>query len=126
MQSQQTAWTNNTYNVYIKYLSILFSHIPQYRAIDFNPAKDLKKKKVARKMRRILTPEECPRIDEFAKAFDERLWLFVNIFFHSGSMTTEILRVQGEHVDLKLETVRYLVMRIPQGFRLFVLLSLGW
>jgi hypothetical protein len=47
----KAVWTNNTHNVYIKYLSILFSQILQYRAIDFNPARDLKKKKVVLKIR---------------------------------------------------------------------------
>jgi integrase len=39
------------------------------------------------------------------------LWRFIHIFFHSGSRTTEILRVQGEHVDLKRQKVKYLVLK---------------
>jgi hypothetical protein len=78
-------WSNNSYNVYIKYLSILFANILQYGAIEFNPARGLRKKKTIKTQRAILTPEECRRIHEFTKRFDERLRRFIHIFFHSGS-----------------------------------------
>ena len=96
-------WTNNNYNTYLKYLSILFGIILQYRAMEYNPARDVRKKKTTKSARRILTAEECKRIDEFTRSFDVHLWQFIHIFFHSGSRTTEILRVQGEHVDLKAQ-----------------------
>lgn len=38
-------WSANTYNVYIKYLSILFSQLVQYRTMEFNPTRILKRKK---------------------------------------------------------------------------------
>jgi integrase len=41
--------------------------------------------------------------------------MFIHIFFHSGSRTTEILRVQGEHVDLKKQKVKYLVLKGQQN-----------
>jgi len=94
-------WTGNNYNTYVKYLSMLFGHLLQYRAVEFNPARDIKKKKPIKNHRSILTPEECREIDQFTREYDERLWMFIHIFFHSGSRTTEILRVQGEHVNLK-------------------------
>lgn len=104
-------WTNNTYNAYIRYVSILFSQILQFRAVEYNPARDLNKRRVIKKLRSILSPEECQRIDAYTRAFDERLWRFIHIFFHSGSRTTEILRVRGEHVDLKKQQVTYLVLK---------------
>jgi integrase len=107
-------WTNNTYNVYLKYLSMLFSYILQYGAMEYNPARNLKKKKTTKSIRKLLSSEECNRIDEFVKSFDIYLWRFINIFFHSGSRTTEILRVQGEHVDLKNQRVKYLVLKGSQ------------
>ncbi|WP_162944848.1 tyrosine-type recombinase/integrase [Flavisolibacter nicotianae] len=104
-------WTANTYNVYIKYLSILFGQLLQHQAVEFNPVRDLKKKKTIKNIRPVLSLEECARVDQFTKAYDERLWRFVHIFFHSGSRTTEILKVKGEHVDLKRQKVRYLVLK---------------
>lgn len=104
-------WTANTYNVYIKYLSILFGQLLQHQAVEFNPVRDIKKKKTIKNIRPVLSPEECARVDQFTKAYDERLWRFVHIFFHSGSRTTEILKVKGEHVDLKRQKVRYLVLK---------------
>ncbi|RYE32379.1 MAG: hypothetical protein EOP48_31075, partial [Sphingobacteriales bacterium] len=107
-------WSANTYNAYLKYLSILFGQLLQHQAVEFNPARDLKKKKNVRKLREILSPEECQQIDDFTKEYDEALWRFIHIFFHSGSRNTEILRVQGEHVNLKKQKVKYLVLKGQQ------------
>lgn len=104
-------WTANTYNAYTRYLSLLFSQLLQHQAVEFNPVSGVKKKKTIKKLRAVLTPEECARIDQFTKAYDERLWLFIHIFFHSGSRTTEMLNVQGQHVDLKRQKVKYLVLK---------------
>jgi site-specific recombinase XerC len=107
-------WSANTYNAYLKYLSILFGQLLQHQAVEFNPARDLKKKKNTKKLREILSLEECLQIDTFTKSYDEALWRFIHIFFHSGSRTTEILRVQGEHVSLKKQKVKYLVLKGQQ------------
>jgi len=104
-------WTANTYNTYKKYLSILFSQLIQQQAIDFNPVRDIKKRKTTKQLREILTPEECQVIDSFTKKFDGNLWRFIHIFFHSGSRTTEILRVQGEHVNLVKQKIKFLVLK---------------
>jgi hypothetical protein len=73
-------WTNNNYNTYLKYLSILFSHILQYRVIEYNPIRDVTKKKITKSARKILTPEECNTIDEFTRSFDVHLWQFILFF----------------------------------------------
>jgi integrase len=104
-------WSANNYNSYIKYLSILFSQLVQYRTIEFNPARDIRKKKTIKTLRSVLTPEQAKLIDESIKAYNEYFWRFIHIFFHSGSRTTEILRVQGEHVDLSRQKVKYLVLK---------------
>jgi site-specific recombinase XerC len=107
-------WTANTYNAYKKYLSILFGQLIQHQAVEFNPIRDIKKRKTTKQLREILTPEECVHIDGFVKGFDVNLWRFIHIFFHSGSRTTEILRVQGEHVNLKKQKVKFLILKGQQ------------
>ena len=107
-------WTANTYNTHKKYLSILFGQLIQQQAIEFNPVRDIKKHKTVKQLREILTPEECQAIDAFTKKFDENLWRFIHIFFHSGSRTTEILRVQREHVNLQKQKVKFLILKGQQ------------
>ena len=104
-------WSANNHNTYIKYLSILFGQLIQLRCVEYNPVRDIKKKKVTKQLREVLSPEQCQEIDQFTMEFDVHLWRFIHIFFHSGSRTTEILRVQGEHVDLKRQKVKYLVLK---------------
>lgn len=107
-------WTANTHNVYLKYLSILFGQLLQHQAVEFNPVRDIKKKKTVKNLRAVLSPAECRKVDEFTKDFDQKLWRFIHIFFHSGSRTTEILKVRGEHVNLKTQKVKYLVLKGQQ------------
>ncbi|RZK12872.1 MAG: hypothetical protein EOO43_18405 [Flavobacterium sp.] len=76
--------------------------------------RDIKKKKTVKNIRTVLSPEECKVVDAFTKEYDIHLWRFIHIFFHSGSRTTEILKVQGEHVDLKRQKVKYLVLKGQQ------------
>jgi hypothetical protein len=45
-------WSANTYNAYLKYLSILFGQLLQHRAVEFNPARDLKRKRTRRSYER--------------------------------------------------------------------------
>lgn len=107
-------WNSKTFNAYVKYLSLLFAQLVQHQIADINPVTGIKKKKTVKELRKILSQEECRTIDAFAKAFDKNLWRFIHIFFHSGSRTTEILRVKGEHVDLKNQKVKYLVLKGQQ------------
>lgn len=111
---KQKKWSNNQFNVYVKYLSILFSQLLQYQAVEYNPLRGIRKKKTIKKLRKVLSLEERQKIDEHIKEFDEHFWRFIHIFFHSGSRTTEILRVQGEHVDLKRQKVQYLLLKGQQ------------
>lgn len=104
-------WTNNTFNRYRKNLSILFEELIEMEATEVNPVLGIKKKKHAVAKRQILSEEECLRVDAATRAFDEQLWRFIHIFFHSGARESEILRVQGQHVNLKKQVVKYLVLK---------------
>src|SRR5207237_7566952 len=54
----------------------------------------------ANRKRTLLTPEECAAISNYAREKDLRVWLLINIFFHSGARRTEMFRLQGKDVDL--------------------------
>jgi len=107
-------WTNNTFNQYRKNLSILFEELLEMEATEVNPVHGIKKKKHAIKKREVLTPEQCEIVDQFARSYDSRFWLLINIFHLSGARTTEIVKVQGKHVDLRKQSVQYLVMKGDQ------------
>lgn len=109
-------WSHNTYNAYRKNLGILFKELVEMEAMETNITRDLSKQKTIRKIRKILTPEECKIVDKWAKNYDRRFWLLINIFFHSGCRTTEIFRVRRKHVDLEKQTVLMTVLKGNQPF----------
>lgn len=104
-------WTNNTFNQYRKNLSILFEELMEMEATEVNPVLGIKRKKHAKQIRQVLTPEECQLIDDYTFQFDRHFWLFIHTFYHSGARESEILRVQGKHVNLKKQSVKYLVLK---------------
>lgn len=104
-------WSNNTFNAYKKNMSIVLTKLKQLQAIERNPAKEIDKLKHATRRKKVLTQEQCIIIDEFTKKYDLNFWRLINIFFHSGARTTEIFKVQGEHVNLEQQTVSYLVLK---------------
>ena len=113
---QKDYWSNNTFNSYKRNLSMLFGKLLDSMVINTNPTREIKKKKTIRKLKRLLTPDECRRIDDFTKKYDRRFWLLINIFFHSGSRTTEMFRVKFEHVNLETQFVTYTVLKGNQPF----------
>lgn len=104
-------WSSNTFNAYRKNLGILFNELIELEATEINPVRDIKKQKVIKKVRQILSPEQCQEIDAFTKQYDINFWRLIHIFYHSGARSTEIFRVRGEHVDLKKQVVKYLVLK---------------
>lgn len=109
--NKKEKWSNNTFNAYVKNLRILFEELMEYEATDTNPCEGIKRKKVIPQPKTILNKEECKLIDEFVAHYDYRFWRLIHIFFHSGSRTTELFRVQGKHVDLVRQKVKYLILK---------------
>ncbi len=107
-------WTANTYNYYRAHLSMLFKELLEFEAVELNPVKDLSKMKTVKKIRTVLSEEECIIIDDYTRLKHFRFNLLIHIFFHSGARTSEIFRVKGEHVNLQKQTVKYLILKGKQ------------
>ena len=93
-------WSNDKFNKYRSYLMMLFSEIVEAEAMDANPCKDIRKKKVIKKKRLTLTKHQRVDVDKHLHQVDPDFHRFLHIFFHSGARETEIMAVQGKHVDL--------------------------
>ncbi len=104
-------WSNNTYNHYRKYLSLLFKELLQADSIDSNPVRDLSKAKNVRRIRTVLTYEERTKINDHLKSHYYRFWLFIQIFFHSGSRLVELLRLKRSDVDLRRQRFKIFVKK---------------
>lgn len=96
-------WTNNQFNHYRKYISILFTELVEVEAIEYNPVKDIDKQKTIKRIRKTLTKEERKKVNYHLHKNYYSFWRFINIFFHSGARLTEILSVKKEDVDLMMK-----------------------
>lgn len=113
-KTRKPQWTANNYNHYRKYLSLLFRELSDIEAIEFNPIREIGKQKTIQRIRTILTKDERETIDEHLKKNYYRFWLFMQIFFHSGSRETELLKVKGKDVNLKKQAVKVTIIKGSQ------------
>lgn len=95
-------WTNGKYNRYRSNLSILFTLLMEYDAVEFNPIQGIKKKQHLKKIPEVLTPEERKKVDaHLRKKKLTSFRLYMRIFFHSGARTNEMLGVKVKQVNLQ-------------------------
>jgi integrase len=103
-----------SYNKYRAYLMMLFSELLEIEAIDFNPVKDIKKKTETVKIREELTINQRSIVNKFLQEKHYSFWRMMQIFFHSGSRITEIMRVQVKDIDIDQQRCKYLVKKGTQ------------
>lgn len=81
-------------------MSILFKELVNVEAIESNPLKEIEKKSVEKKIRKVLTREERIKIDKFLREEGYTFWRYTQIFFHSGARESELMRIRKEDVFL--------------------------
>lgn len=85
---------------YRAYLQMLFNELEVIETMDYNPIDKLPVPKYVSKKKELLTNEERKKVDSFLRANHYRFWLFLQIFYHSGSRETELMKVKGQDVDI--------------------------
>lgn len=104
-----------SYNHYRAYLIMLFKELVEIEAVDSNPARDISKKRGTKRMRDELTKKQRKAVREYLQENNPDFWTFVNIFFHSGSRITELLRVKADQVDIKGQQFKVLIKKGQQS-----------
>jgi integrase len=114
-------WSNNVFNNQVRYLRMLFKPIAKMEAVDSNPLNDIEKLPVVRKIPILLEPQE--RVDvatQLKKNFPD-FDRFIQIFFHSGGRTTEMMALKVKDVNLKKQEYKCIVYKNGTGDHLEVL-----
>lgn len=110
--AKKKRWTANTFNHYRKYLSLLFTELVQLEAIEFNPVRDIQKQKTVKKLKGVLSRQERDLIYYYLPVFDQYpLWIFIHIYFHSGSRLSELLRVKVKDVNIGLQRFKVTIIK---------------
>lgn len=99
------------FNKYRSYLSIVFSELVEWEAIESNIIRDISKRKQVKTIREVLTKDQRTQVVKHLKRFHPEFYTFTQIFFHSGIRITELLSVKAEHVNLKEQKYKVLVKK---------------
>jgi integrase len=93
--------TSDRFNKYRSYLMILFAELCEAEMIESNPVREIKKKKITKHLRKVLTNEERKMVNIHLETNYPSFHRFLHIFYHSGARISELIRVKKEDVDLQ-------------------------
>jgi integrase len=99
------------YNKHRTNFMMIFSELTELDAIEFNPVRDIRKRKTTHKLREVLETQERQRINKCLLEVSPALHTFAHIFFHSGSRMTEIRNVKPADVDLNKQRFKVLIKK---------------
>lgn len=101
------------FNKYRSYLSIIFSELVEWEAIQSNIIRDISKRKQIKNIREVLTKEQRIQVVEHLKKNHPEFHTFTQIFFHSGIRITELLSVKINDVNIKEQKYKVLIKKGP-------------
>ena len=90
---------------------ILYSELCELEAVESNPVRDIKKKKVVKHIRQVLTPEERVKVNQHLQTNYPEFHRFLHIFFHSGARISELLRLKESDVELASQRYKLIVQK---------------
>ena len=108
---EEASNTADRFNKNRSNLMILFSELCEAEAIEINPVRDIKKKKIIKRLRTVLTDEERKTVNEYLETNFPSFHRFLHIFFHSGARISELLRVKGEDVDIQNQRYKIVIQK---------------
>lgn len=100
IEESQAQQSPHRYNKIRTYLMMLFRELVELEATEYNPVKDISKKKGVQRLRKFLSEENRKLVNDHLYQHHYRFWLFTHIFFHSGARLTEMMQVRCRDVDL--------------------------
>lgn len=108
---EEISSTPDRFNKNRSYLMILFSELCEAEAIDVNPVRDIKKKKVVKHLRDVLSNEERIKVNQYLQEKYPSFHRFLHIFFHSGARISELVRVKEQDMDMKNQRFKVTVQK---------------
>lgn len=100
LRETNKGFSDNTFNRFRTDLKILFEELVNIEAVENNII-SFKPLAWEPKQRETLTPSERKYLDELLFSKYPEFHRYLNIFFHSGARSTELLRLKGSDVNLQ-------------------------
>ncbi len=100
------------YNKIRSYLMILYKELIELETVEVNPLRDLSKKKIIQRIRKLPSIENRQTINEYLQQHHNSFWVFMQIFFHSGARLTELMKVKRSDININEQ---YFIITIKKG-----------
>lgn len=113
--SEERKLSAQSYNHYREYLRQIFKLLFIMGAVKFNPVTDIPKKKLEKRIKLLLSDVEREKVNEHLKKKHYIFWRYMQVFFHSGARTTELLNVRIQDVDLEHQRYKCKVKKGQQA-----------
>lgn len=111
LEKTEGHFSAHKFNKYRTYLSIIFSNLLEWEAVNSNIIRDIKKRVQVKNIREVLNKEDRIKVVNHLKRFHPEFHTFTQIFFHSGIRITELLSVKIEDVNIKEQKYKVLVKK---------------
>jgi integrase len=99
------------YNKSLSYLSMLYSALVDDDILEYNIIKDIKKKKIQKNIRAVLSDDDFVKICEHLQNSNYSFFRYVIIFFYSGARTTELLQLQKKHINIENQEIKIIIKK---------------
>jgi integrase len=103
--------TDDRFNKLRSYMMILLSVLCELEMIPTNFVRDIKKRKVVKRIRLVLDDEERKIVNEHLLLNYPSFHRFMHIFFHSGARISELLNLKVSDVDLKRNRFKLIIRK---------------
>ena len=103
--------TDDRFNKNRSYLMILFSVLCELELVSTNFVRDIKKRKVVKHIREVLTDEQRILVNEYLLHNYPSFHRFLHIFFHSGARISELMRLKINEVDLEKRRFKVVIKK---------------
>ncbi len=103
--------TPDRFNKNRSYLMILLSVLCELELVSTNFVRDIKKKKVTKHIREVLTDEQRVIVNEHLQSNHPNFHRFLHIFFHSGARISELMRLKINDIDLNKSRFKVVIKK---------------
>lgn len=110
-QQKQNKYTNERYNKIRAYMHMIFKQLVKSDAIEYNLISEIDKLKETKKIPITFTDDEINSIITYLKPNHYPFYRYFQIFFHSGSRSTEMFDLKRSDIDLDNQRFKILVKK---------------
>lgn len=103
--------SDDRFNKHRSYMMMMLAFLCELELIPTNFARDIKKRKVVKKIRIVLEDDERKKVNEYLKLNYPSFHRFLHIFFHSGARISELLSLKVADVDLQKRRFKLIIRK---------------